>query len=168
MEYCGRRVRYLFRNAVSWFRSRCDTTVYYGDRLRFRADSPFFFGSMHSMYPGIDQTFKACMSGHQPVYGLATLNSKERDHIESLERECLTGYEPNEVNFSASTLGGGMPMTFHYRSSLWERIQSANSELGQQAKGLLTNDNIPDWPDGKLIIKEYSRKPEAGGADLPW
>lgn len=168
MEYCGRRIRHLFRTEVSSLRSRCETTAFFGTRLRFRGDSPFFFASMHSMYPDIERTFEECWSKRQPVYGLATINAAERTNLESLERYCLSEYDRTELNLKAFTLGGSMPMTLNYRRDLWKRVQSSDHELGAKFRGLLTNPDIPDWPEGMIVVKEYSRKPDDEDEDLPW
>lgn len=168
MEYCGRRIRQLFRNEVSWFRAPCDTTVFYGDRLDFRVDKTRFFASMHSMYPGIDRTFKTCLSRSVPIYGLVTLNAMERETFESLERDCLSGFAQDEVSIERHSVGGSMPLTFIYRRCLWEQIRSKNAQLGEQVRGLLTNSNIPVWPEGVIVVKEYSRKPEDEGEDCLW
>lgn len=120
------------------------------------------------MYPGIDKTFEVCLSKLRPVYGLATINATERVALQDLERKCFDAYDSEEINVNPFKLGGGMPMTLGYRKDLWERIQSTNHELGGKFRGLLTNTNIPEWPEGVMVVKEYSRKPEDEGDGLPW
>ncbi len=168
MEYCGRRVRHLLRNEVPWFRSLCDTTASFGTHINVRKNGPCFFASIHSMYPDIEKTFNAYFSQLQPVYGIATVNATERTALEKLENKSLPEYDSEAVNIERSTLGGRMPLTLRYRRDLWECVNSVNSALGGQVEGLMTNVNIPDWPDGTLVVKEYSLKPEKDGKDFPW